>query len=173
MENRLPLKGISPRCAAMTRHLPVNSALFQSNRDRLRALLPQNSLVVVNANDIPPTNADAVMIPVPNSDLFYLSGVAQEESILVICPDAHEEKHREILFLRETSEHIAVWEGYKLTKEQATKVSGIRTIMRHEEFPVMMRRLMCERKMCSSIQTNTRAPKSLSNHARPALSGIP
>lgn len=144
MENRLLLRGISPPCAPMTRHLPVNSALFQSNRDRLRALLPQNSLVVVNANDIPPTNADAVMIPVPNSDLFYLSGVAQEESILVICPDAHEEKHREILFLRETSEHIAVWEGYKLTKEQATKVSGIRTIMWLEEFPVMMRRLMCE-----------------------------
>jgi len=144
LEIRLLDALISSPCGFMTRHLPVKSSLFQSNRDRLRGLLLEKSLVVVNANDIPPTNADAVMIPVPNSDLFYLTGVAQEESVLVICPDAHEEKHREILFLRETSEHIAVWEGYKLTKEQARATSGVRTVMWLQEFPVMMRRLMCE-----------------------------
>ena len=82
------------------RHAPIPSSLFTENRDRLRALLPEKSLVIVNANDIPPTNADGSMVPVPNSDLFYLTGVAQEESILVICPDAHEEKHREMLFVQ-------------------------------------------------------------------------
>lgn len=126
------------------RHAPIPSSLFTENRDRLRALLPEKSLVIVNANDIPPTNADGSMVPVPNSDLFYLTGVAQEESILVICPDAHEEKHREILFVRETNEHITVWEGYKLTKEEAQKVTGIQRIHWLHEFPVMMRRLMCE-----------------------------
>ncbi len=126
------------------RHAPIPSSLFVQNRERLRALLPPGSLVMVNANDVPPTNADGSLIGVPNSDLFYLTGVEQEESILVICPDAHEEKHREILFLRETSEHIAVWEGHKLTKEEARKVTGIQTVMWLHDFPVMQRLLMCQ-----------------------------
>jgi Xaa-Pro aminopeptidase len=107
-------------------------------------MLPERSLVIVNANDIPPTNADGTMIPVANADLFYLTGVMQEESILVICPDAHEEKHREMLFVRETNDHIVVWEGHKLTKEQAREVSGIKHIHWLQEFPVLMRRLMIE-----------------------------
>ncbi len=126
------------------KHAPIKSGLFKNNRERLRALLPEKALVIVNANDIPPTNADGTVIPVANSDLFYLAGVMQEESILVICPDAHEEKHREMLFVRETNEHVVVWEGHKLTKEQAREVSGIPQIHWLQEFPVLMRRLMCE-----------------------------
>ena len=126
------------------RHAPIPAALFMENRQRLRALLPPGSLVIVNANDIPPTNADGSLVGVPNSDLFYLSGVEQEESVLVLFPDAHEEKHREILFLRETSEHIAIWEGHKLTKEEARKVTGIQTIMWLQDFPTLQRILMCQ-----------------------------
>lgn len=126
------------------KHAPIKADLFKNNRDRLRALLPEKALVIVNANDVPPANADGVMIPVANSDLFYLTGVMQEESILVICPDAHEEKQREMLFVRETNDHIVTWEGHKLTKEEAQKVSGIARIHWLQEFPVMMRRLMCE-----------------------------
>jgi len=126
------------------RHALIPAALFIENRQRLRALLPPGSLVMVNANDIPPTNADGSLIGVPNSDLFHLSGVEQEESILVLFPDAHEEKHREILFLRETSEHIAIWEGHKLTKEEARKVTGIQTIMWLQDFPTLQRILMCQ-----------------------------
>ncbi len=126
------------------RHAPIPAALFMENRQQLRALLPPGSLVIVNANDIPPTNADGSLAGVPNSDLFYLSGVEQEESILVLFPDAHEEKHREILFLRETSEHIAIWEGHKLTKEEARKVTGIQTIMWLQDFPTLQRILMCQ-----------------------------
>lgn len=126
------------------RQLPIPSSLFTGNRERLRALLPSGSLAIVNANDIPPTNADGSLIGVPNSDLFYLTGVEQEESILLIFPDAHEEKHREILFLRETNDHIAVWEGHKLTKEEARRVTGIQTIMWLHDFPVIHRLLMCQ-----------------------------
>jgi Xaa-Pro aminopeptidase len=130
--------------AQAMKHAPIPVELFKSHRDRLRGMLPEKSLVIVNANDIPPTNADGSTIPVPNSDLFYLTGVAQEESILVICPDAHEEKHREMLFLRETSDTIKVWEGHKHTKEEAQKLTGIERVHWLNEFPVLLRRLMCE-----------------------------
>ena len=126
------------------RHHPIQSALFSENRQRLRALLPAGGMAIVNANDIPPTNADGTLTGVPNSDLFYLSGVEQEESILVIFPDAHDEKHREILFLRETSEHIAIWEGHKLTKPEARKTSGIQQVMWLQDFPTIHRILMCQ-----------------------------
>ncbi|RYD32646.1 MAG: M24 family metallopeptidase [Verrucomicrobiaceae bacterium] len=126
------------------RHAPISSELFVENRQRLRALLPPKSVAILNANDIPPTNADGTMTGVPNSDFFYLTGVGQEDSILVIAPDAHEEKHREILFLRETNDHIARWEGHKLSKEEARKVTGIQNIMWLEEFPLMQRLLMCQ-----------------------------
>jgi Xaa-Pro aminopeptidase len=124
------------------RHAPISSELFVENRQRLRALLPPKSVAFLNANDIPPTNADGTLVGVPNSDLFYLTGVEQEESILVIAPDAHDPKHREILFLRETNDHIARWEGHKLSKDEARKVTGIQTIMWLDEFPVMQRLLM-------------------------------
>ena len=126
------------------RHAPIPPELFIENRQRLRAMLPSGSLVMVNANDIPPTNADGSLAGIPNSDLFYLTGVEQEESILVICPDAHEAKHREILFVRETSDHIAVWEGHKLTKDEARRITGIQTIMWLHDFPVIQHLLMCQ-----------------------------
>ena len=91
------------------RHAPIDSALFTANREQLRRLLPRRSLVVVNANDVLPTNADGSLAMHPNADLFYLTGVEQEESILVLSPDAADEKLREVLFLRETNEHLAIW----------------------------------------------------------------
>jgi Xaa-Pro aminopeptidase len=126
--------------------------LFTANRNRLRALLPPGSLVIVNANDIPPTNADGTGRMTPNSDLFYLTGVAQEESILVLMPDAHDEKMREILFLRETSEHIAQWEGHKLTKEEARELTGIAQVKWLADFPVIFHSLMCE---CEQVWLNS------------------
>lgn len=126
------------------RHSPIDPRLFIENRRRLMRLLPPGSLAVVNANDIPPTNADGTLRLIPNSDLFYLSGVEQEESILVMFPDASDERQREILFLRETSEQIAIWEGHKLTKESAREVSGVRNVQWLAEFPRTFHRLMCE-----------------------------
>ncbi|MGI4835533.1 MAG: aminopeptidase P N-terminal domain-containing protein [Janthinobacterium lividum] len=126
------------------RYGPIAPALFVDNRRRFRELLPPGSLAIFNANDILPTNADGTLALKQNTDLFYLSGVDQEETILLICPDAALEKHREILFLRETSDHILVWEGYKLTKEQGREVSGIKTVMWLEQFPAVLAALMNE-----------------------------
>ena len=86
------------------------------------------SLAVFNSNDIYPISADSTMPFEQHRDIFYLSGVDQEESILVLCPDCPNENLREVLFVRETNEHTAIWEGKKLTKEAATKTSGIQTI---------------------------------------------
>jgi Xaa-Pro aminopeptidase len=77
-------------------------------------------------------------------DIFYLSGVDQEESILVIFPDASEVANREILFLKETNDHIAVWEGEKLTAEKALEVTGIKTVYWLAQFDSIMKKLMSE-----------------------------
>ena len=138
------------------RHAPIPSALFTKNRQRLLAQLPAGALVILHANDVLPTNADGSLRLVPNSDLFYLSGIEQEETVLVLFPDADDERQREMLFVRETSELIAIWEGHKLTKEQATKVSGIRTVHWTSEFPRMLHRLMCEAR---SVWLNTNEHK--------------
>jgi Xaa-Pro aminopeptidase len=118
--------------------------MFIQNRARLRRLLPGASLVVLNANDVLPTNADGTMPHVQNADLFYLTGVRQEESILLLAPEAFDEKMREVLFLRETNEQLAIWEGHKLTKEEAAQVPGIQNVRWLSEFPTVFRQLMCE-----------------------------
>ena len=126
------------------RHLPIKPKLFKDNRIRLAKLLTPKSLAVVNANDVLPTNADGTLLMHPNSDLFYLSGIEQEESILLLFPDAADPKQREILFLREPNEHLQIWEGYKHSKADARKISGIQNVQRLSEFPVLFRILMCE-----------------------------
>jgi Xaa-Pro aminopeptidase len=107
------------------RYLPIDNQLFRHNRDRLLALLPANALVVLNANDLLPTNADGTMTFRQNNDLFYLTGVDQEETRLVLCPDHPDESRRTALFLRETNDDIARWEGQKLSKAQAETTTGI------------------------------------------------
>lgn len=126
------------------RHLPIKSQLFKENRKQLSELLVPKSLAVVNANDVLPTNADGSLVIHPNSDLFYLSGIEQEESLLLLYPDASDPKLREILFVREPNEHLQIWEGYKHSKEDARKISGIRNIKWISEFPGLFRILMCE-----------------------------
>ena len=107
------------------RYLPIDNHLFVQNRQRLTTLLKPKSIVVVNANDIMPTNADGTMVFRQNNDLFYLTGVDQEETRLVLFPDHPDPKFREVLFLRETSELIEIWEGHKLTKAEAEQVTGL------------------------------------------------
>jgi Xaa-Pro aminopeptidase len=124
--------------------VPLASALFTLNRERLVKLLPPRSLAVLNANDIMPTNADGAMGHLQNADLFYLTGVHQEETILLLAPEAFDPNHREILFVRQPSEHLAIWEGHKLTKEQATAISGIKNVKWLTDFPVLFRQIICE-----------------------------
>lgn len=126
------------------RYLPIDKELFIKNRERLYGLLKPKSLAILNANDTMPTNADGTMGFKQNSDLFYLSGVDQEETILLIFPDHPDKKYREVLFLRETSELIAIWEGEKLSKEQAREVSGIQTIFWTHQFETVFRQIVFE-----------------------------
>jgi Xaa-Pro aminopeptidase len=130
--------------------------MFINHRANLSQLLLPNSLAVVNANDILPTNADGTLVLRPNSDLFYLTGIEQEETVLLLYPEAHEENMREVLFLRETNELIATWEGRKLTKEEASKRSGIKRVEWLAEFRPLFHRLMCE---CEHVYLNTNEHK--------------
>jgi len=124
------------------RHEPIGSELFIANRKRLVKLLNAGSVAVFNSNDIMPTNADGTMGFKQNSDLFYLSGIQQEESILVICPDFPDKKYREVLFLREPNELMEKWEGHKLTKKEATAISGIETVMWLSGFEKLFHHMM-------------------------------
>lgn len=126
------------------RHATVPAELFRENRRRLAERLLPRSIAIVNANDVLPTNADGSLRLVPNSDLFYLSGVEQEESVLVIAPDAFDERSREVLFLREPNETLKMWEGHKLSQEEARQVSGIPTVKWLGELPRFLHRLTCE-----------------------------
>jgi Xaa-Pro aminopeptidase len=122
----------------------INSALFKKNRQNFMAAMKPNSLAVFNSNDIYPVSADSTLPFAQHRDIFYLSGVDQEESILVVFPDCPKEKHREILFLRETNEHIAVWEGEKLTKEKAYETSGIKTVYWLQDLEKVLFELMTQ-----------------------------
>jgi Xaa-Pro aminopeptidase len=126
------------------KYLPIDSSLFAQNRQRFAVELKSNAIAVLNANDVMPTSADGVRSFIQNTDFFYLSGIDEEESILVIFPDAREEKHREILFIKETNEEIATWEGPKYTKEETSNMSGIKTIYWTREFEKIFRGLVFE-----------------------------
>lgn len=116
------------------------------------AQMKPNSLAVFNSNDIYPISADSTMPFQQHRDIFYLSGVDQEESILVLFPDCPKEKHREVLFLRETNEHIAVWEGEKLTKEKAFEISGIKTVYWLQDLEKVLFEMMTQ---CDTVYINT------------------
>ncbi|HSO63022.1 MAG TPA: aminopeptidase P N-terminal domain-containing protein [Desulfobacterales bacterium] len=123
------------------RYPPIDPQLFIENRRRLAGQLKPNSIAVFNSNDVMPKSADGVHPFIQQTDLFYLSGIDQEESTLVIFPDAREEKHREVLFLRETNEQIGLWEGKKYTKGEAAVVSGVKTVYWNAEFDAVFRAL--------------------------------
>lgn len=126
------------------RYIPLDKALYIKNRSKLTTLLKPKSIVVFNSNDIFPTNADGVMSFRQNNDLFYLSGIDQEETILVLAPEHPDSKFREILFVKETNEHIAVWEGQKLNKNEARETSGVQSVYWISEFETVLNQLIFE-----------------------------
>ena len=134
------------------KYLPINAALFITNRESFVEQMVEGALAVFNSNDIFPISADSTMPFQQHRDIFHLSGVDQEESILVLFPSASNPAHREILFLKETSELIAIWEGEKLTKSTAFEASGIKTVYWLQQFPVIFKQVMAE---CSAIYVNT------------------
>ena len=122
----------------------INSNLYISNRKKFTERMTANTLAVFNSNDIFPISADSTMPFQQHRDILYLSGVDQEESILVLFPNASNPAHREVLFLKETSDLIAVWEGEKLTKETAFLTSGIKTVYWLQQFPTIFKQMMAE-----------------------------
>jgi Xaa-Pro aminopeptidase len=143
----------------------IDHNLFIKNRKNFASAMQSNSLAVFNSNDIYPVSADSTLPFAQHRDIFYLSGVDQEESILVLFPDCPNPKNREILFLKETNEHIAVWEGEKLTKEKAFETSGIKTVYWLQDMEKVMFELMTQSETMyintnehyrASVETETR-----------------
>ena len=120
----------------------ISNSLFIKNRKKFTAQMKPKSVAIFNSNDIYPVSADSTLPFAQHRDIFYLSGIDQEESILLLFPDAPYEHQKEILFLKETSELIAIWEGAKLTKEEAFAVSGIKTVYWLQDFEKVLFELM-------------------------------
>lgn len=130
----------------------IDRELFSANRAKFMAQMKPNSVAIFNSNDIYPVSADSTLPFAQHRDIFYLSGADQEESILLLFPDAPYAHLREILFLRETNEHIAIWEGEKLTKERAFEVSGIRSVIWLQDFQKTLKEVMA---YADTIYVNT------------------
>jgi len=144
------------------RYLPIDNSLFVKNRSNFVSHLKPGSMAIFVSNDIYPTNADGTFPFRQNNDLFYLSGIDQEETILVLFPDAKNESFKEILFIRETNDHIATWEGNKLTKKEAANQSGITTVYWSSQFDSVLNSLIYD---CTTVYLNynehTRADKQV------------
>jgi Xaa-Pro aminopeptidase len=134
------------------KYSPINNQLFIKNRAKFASKMKPNSIAFFNSNDIYPISADSTLPFEQHRDIFYLSGVDQEESVLVIFPDCPKAKHKEILFLRETNAHIAVWEGEKLTKEKAFETSGIKTVYWLQDMEKVVFEIMTQ---CDTVYINT------------------
>lgn len=130
----------------------INSSLYVSNRAKFVARMEPNALAVFNSNDIYPVSADSTMPFQQHRDILALSGVDQEESILILFPKASNPAQREVLFLKETSDLIAVWEGEKLNKQAAFETSGIKTVYWLQQFPTIFKQMMAE---ATGIYLNT------------------
>lgn len=124
------------------KYLPLNANLYIKNRQKFVSQMKPNAVAVFNSNDIYPVSADSTLPFAQHRDILYLSGVDQEESILLLFPDAPYKHLKEILFLRETNDHIAVWEGEKLTKDRAFEVSGIKSVYWLQDFHKILKEVM-------------------------------
>ena len=129
---------------SIMKYYPIDRQLFIKNRQKFVTKMQSKSLAIFNSNDIYPISADSTLPFAQHRDIFYLSGVNQEESILVLFPEAPKPEHREMLFLKETNDHIAVWEGAKLNKEQAFETSGIKSVFWLDEFEKVLFEVMSQ-----------------------------
>lgn len=149
------------------KYLPIDRELFKKNRAKFADKMVSNSMAIFNSNDIYPISADSTLPFAQHRDIFYLSGVDQEESVLVIFPDCPKKENREILFLKETNEHIAVWEGEKLDKKKALETSGIKTVYWLQEMEKVLFELMTQAETVY-INTNEHYRASIETETRDA-----
>jgi Xaa-Pro aminopeptidase len=142
------------------RYSALSSTHYKNNRKRFSSHMKEKGLAIFTSNDIYPTSADGTLPFKQHSDIFYLTGVDQEETILILFPGATNPAHREMLFVRETNDHIAVWEGAKLNKSQAKERTGISTIYWSTEFEKMLQTVIGE---ASAVYLNS------NEHARATI----
>ena len=145
----------------------IDRQLFIKNRAKFITQMKPNSVAVFNSNDIYPISADSTLPFEQHRDIFYLSGVDQEESILLLFPDAPYDHLKEILFLKETNEHIAIWEGEKLTKDRAFEVSGIKSVIWLKDFHKTLKEVMAYSETMY-INTNEHYRASIETETREA-----
>ncbi len=124
------------------RYNPIDKTLFQKNRLKLAKRLQPKSVAIFNSNDIMPTNADGTFPFRQNNDLFYLSGIDQEETILLIYPDSPQKEFKEVLFIKKTSELIAIWEGHKHSQTEAEHFSGIKSVYWLDDFEALLPQIL-------------------------------
>jgi len=120
------------------KYRPISNQIFTINRKNFVSRLMPHSLAIFHSNDEFPRNGDQNFLFKQNPDFFYLTGIDQEQSVLVLFPHCPNTLYREVLFLRQTNEHIAIWEGHKYTKEEAKTASGIETIFWINEFDAVL-----------------------------------
>ncbi len=138
------------------RYEPIDNKLYIANRQNLAKQLKPGSIAILVSNDFMPKGGDGFFPWRQNPDLFYLTGVDQEETFLVLFPDAPLEEWKEVLFVRETNEKIAAWEGEKLSKAQATVVSGVKNVQWSSAFEQILAPMMFEAQHCY-LNTNEHA----------------
>jgi Xaa-Pro aminopeptidase len=137
-----------------------NAALFTEQRRRLAAELPPRSAAILVSNDVYPTNADGTMRFHQNANLYYLSGIRQEDTALLLFPDHPDEAMREVLFIKEVDEHFIKWNGYRLGREEASATSGIKTIVFGNDFDKILKQALplCQR-ICLHTDEHLRSEK--------------
>ncbi|MDB4922639.1 aminopeptidase P N-terminal domain-containing protein [Mucilaginibacter sp.] len=124
------------------KYLPINNEVFTNNRKNFVLRLKPCSIAIFNSNDEFPRSGDQSFLFKQNPDFFYLTGIDQEQSILILFPDCPNPLYKEVLFLRQTNEQIAIWEGHKYTKEEAKIASGIKNIYWLSEFDVILQAII-------------------------------
>lgn len=123
------------------RYKSISSHIYKKNRGKFMSRMKKNSFAVFNSNDIYPIGADSTFPFEQHRDIFYLTGIDQEETILLLSPQDKEIKNREILFIKETDKNIQIWEGPKLSKEDARSISGIEKILWLNEFEPILKEI--------------------------------
>ena len=135
------------------RYKPLSSNFYKKNRVNFADSMLSKSIAVFNSNDIYPISADSTYFPFQqHRDIFYLTGIEQEETILLIYPDAEKIKEKEILFIKKTDEKISIWEGEKLSLEKARDLSGIETVFWLSDFEKVFNSLANK---CEKLYINT------------------
>ena len=141
------------------RYATLPSSLFINNRKRFVSKMHKEALAIFHSNDEMPRNGDCFFPFRQNSDFFHLTGIDQEQSVLVLCPNHH---YKEILFVRESDEHTIVWEGKKYSKEEATKVSGIVHVFWTKEYDAVLTSMLEEHEIVYlNANENERARKEV------------